>query len=622
MCDCVRVTMLLTAIWCGSFVSLFAQDAERESYLRLHYDKREEMIPMRDGVKLFTAIYTPKDTTKTYPIIIKRTPYGSGPYGVNKYPTGLSPSWHFVEAGYIFVHQDVRGRFMSEGTFQQVTPHVVDKTSDKNIDESTDAYDTIDWLVKHIPGHNGNVGMAGISYPGFYASAGMIDAHPNLKAVSPQAPVSDWYFDDFLHHGTFFLAHAYSWLNSHGQERTGPTTERATPKKLPSIDGYHLFLEAGTIAEINKRYLKDSVPFWNEMMEHPNRDEFWHKRNILPHLKNVAPHVMVVTGWYDAEDLYGSFKTYEHIEAQNPNVNNVLVVGPWIHGGWARQDGSKLGDIHFGSNTSEFYQKHIEFPFFEKYLKGTQTSAPQEATVFETGSNTWRTFDDWPPKESKQQSLYLNAGGKLSFDAPSAPTDKTRAFDEYVSDPARPVPFTEQVTAGMAVEYMVEDQRFAARRPDVLVYQTEILEEDVVIAGAIPVDLWVSTTGTDADFIVKLIDVFPDGDNAAALPNYQMKVRSESFRGRYHKSYEKPEPFIPNQPTLVHFDLMDVLHRFKKGHRIMVQIQSTWFPLIDRNPQTFVENIYQAKPEDFQKATHRIWFTPEYATRLNVNVVK
>ncbi|MFM7037625.1 MAG: CocE/NonD family hydrolase, partial [Planctomycetaceae bacterium] len=445
-----------------------------EVHIREHYTKQEHMIPMRDGVRLYTAVYIPKDTSKIWPILIKRTPYGSGPYGLEKYPAALGPSEQFARAGYIFVNQDVRGRFLSEGTFEQVRPHLPAKNGPQDIDESTDAWDTIDWLVKNLPGHNGKVGMAGISYPGFYASAGMIDAHPALAAVSPQAPVGDWYFDDFLHHGAFFLAHAFRWLNSNAQERPRPTTERAAPNALPSIDGYQMFLEAGTITEINRRWLKDSVPFWNEMMAHPNRDEFWQKRAILPHLKNTAPAVMVVTGWFDAEDLYGSFKTYQSVEQLNPTVNNVLVVGPWIHGGWASTRGDRLGQVSFNSPTAEHYRAEIEFPFFEKYLRGRDLVAPAEATVFETGSNTWRTFDKWPPHNAVPSRLRLLPNGKLAVETASgkllqdsAPIPLPAAtndpgYDEYTSDPARPVPYTEVITNRMTVECMVEDQRFAA----------------------------------------------------------------------------------------------------------------------------------------------------------------
>ncbi|MFN0020692.1 MAG: CocE/NonD family hydrolase [Pirellulaceae bacterium] len=621
----IRLIPFVLFLFGTSGISL-AQDpaaVERESYIRLHYSKQEVKIKMRDGVELFTAIYAPRDTSKKYPILIKRTPYSSGPYGADKFPVGLGPSDHFVKAGYIFVNQDVRGRFQSGGEFVQVTPHVVDKKKPTDTDESSDAFDTIDWLVKNVPGHNGKVGMFGISYPGFYASAGMIDAHPNLIAVSPQAPVGDWYFDDFLHNGAFFLAHAYRWLGNNAAARPMPTTDKSPPVQYPTPDGYKLFLEAATMDNVNKTLIKDAVPFWNEMMQHPNRDEFWKKRAIMPHLKNVAPTVMVVTGWYDAEDLYGSFKSYQAIESQNPGVNNVLVVGPWAHGGWAGGDGDKLGSANFGSKTAAFYRAEIEFPFFEKYLKGEKLPAPAEATVFETGSNTWRTFDAWPPKGRKMQELFMGEFGRLETKKPQ-PNEKRYVvprFDEYVSDPAKPVPSTEKITAVMPNEYMTDDQRFAARRPDVLVYQTEPMTEELTVAGPLDVELWVSTTGTDADFIVKLIDVFPDSPDAANQPGYQMMLRSEVFRGRYRHSFEKPEPFNPGQPEQVRIELLDVLHRFQKGHRLMVQIQSTWFPLVDRNPQKFVPNIYLAKPEDFIKATHRIHRTAEHPTSIRFGAV-
>jgi putative CocE/NonD family hydrolase len=588
-----------------------------ESYIRLHYSKQEHRVKMRDGVELFTAVYLPKDTTRTYPILMKRTPYSVAPYGEDKYPARLGPSEHFVKAGYIFVNQDVRGRFLSGGEFVQVTPHVSRKTSSSDIDESSDTYDTIDWLLKNVPGHNGRVGMYGISYPGFYCSAGMIDAHPALKAVSPQAPVGDWYFDDFLHNGAFFLAHAYRWLGNNAQTRGKPTSDKPKPVEYPTLDGYKLFLEAGSMENVTRNLLKDTSPFWNEMMAHPNRDEFWQKRAILPHLKKVAPAVMVVTGWYDAEDLYGSFKTYQAVEAQNPGVNNVLVVGPWHHGGWEGTDGERLGQAAFGSKTAVFYRAEIEFPFFERYLKDEKRPAPAEATVFETGSNSWRTFDSWPPRSRQMKQLFLTGGGLLDAAAPSA----ADAFDEYVSDPARPVPFTEKITPQMAIEYMTDDQRFAARRPDVLVYQTSAMDDDLIVAGPLDVELWVSTTGSDADFVVKLIDMFPDASEAAAQPGYQMMVRSEVIRGRYRNSFQKPEAFVPGQPAKIKLELLDVLHRFKKNHRLMIQIQSTWFPLVDRNPQKFVPNIYFAKPEDYQKATHRVHRSAAHPTSIRFGAV-
>lgn len=629
--------MLVLALWSvaaeGSLRAVAQEIQQPESYIRLHYTKHEYMVPMRDGVKLMTSVFVPNDSTKTYPMLMKRTPYNVGPYGEDKYPSKLGPSEHFIRAGYIFVNQDVRGRFASEGEFQQVTPHLPNKTKPTEVDESSDTYDTIEWLLKNVPNHNGRIGLYGISYPGFYAAAGMIDAHPALKAVSPQAPVGDWYFDDFLHHGSFFLAHAFKWLTGNATERPKPTTEPAKPYVYPTPDGYKMFLDAGSVENIDKLYLKGTIPFWQEMMLHPNRDEFWQKRALIPHLKNVAPAVMTVTGWYDAEDLYGSFKTYQSIERQNPKVKSVLVVGPWHHGGWASVDGDKLGNVTFGSKTGAFYRAEIELPFFEKYLKDKDVPAPAEAIVFETGSNEWRTFDHWPPKKTETKQLFLHEGGSLKFTPPESSGRSLRLpgtdagsvghepFDEFVSDPNKPVPYCEIITPKMTIEYMVDDQRFASRRPDVLTYQTEVFTEDTVLAGPLEADLWVSTTGTDADWVVKLIDVRPDAPEATPLAGYQMLIRSEVFRGRFRNDYANPEPFKPGEPTRVRFELLDVLHRFQKGHRLMVQIQSTWFPLVDRNPQTYVPNIYFAKTDDFQKATHRVFRSSDHPTSLKIGVL-
>lgn len=627
----MRQTLFLLALFVHVLApASFAQEANPlASYIQLHYTKQEHRVAMRDGVKLFTAVYSPRDTTKTWPILMKRTPYGSGPYGVDKMAEKIGPSEEAVKAGYIFVIQDVRGRFQSDGEFQQVTPHVVDKKGPKDVDESSDTHDTIEWLLKNTPGHNGRVGMFGVSYPGFYCSAGMIDAHPALKAVSPQAPVGDWYFDDFLHNGAFFLAHAYRWLGANAQPRPQLITQRPEAAKYATYDGYQFFLDAATTDTVYKQHLKENVPFWAEMMAHPNRDEFWQKRDILPHLKNVAPQVMTVTGWFDAEDLYGSFKTYRSVEALNPKVNNVLVVGPWHHGGWYSTDGEKLGPATFGSKTAAFYRAEIELKFFEKYLKDADTPGLAEATLFETGANTWRTFDAWPPKSVQPRTYLFREGGLLAVGAAGEKSSESGgekrgaspAYDEYVSDPAKPVPSTETIAPGMPIEYMVDDQRFAARRPDVLVYQTPPLTEDLVLAGPMTVDLWVSTTGRDADFIVKLIDVNPAAPEKEKQPGYQMMVRSEVFRGRFRNSFEKPEPFEPGAPTRVRIELLDVLHRFKKDHRLMVHVQSTWFPLVDRNPQSWVPNIHFAKPEDFQKATHRLYRDTNHPTSLTVGVL-
>jgi putative CocE/NonD family hydrolase len=461
----------------------------------------------------------------------------------------------------------------------------------------------------------------------------MIDAHPALKAVSPQAPVGDWFFDDFFHHGAFFLAHGFRWLSGNGTRREKPTNNEYTPFNFPTRDGYQFFLDIGPVHNADKRYLKEKVDFWTELMQHPNYDDFWKRRNILPHLKRVAPAVMTVTGWYDAEDLYGSFETYRHVERQNPGVNNVLVVGPWVHGGWARTGGDHLGAVDFGSKTADFYRQHIELPFFNKYLKDADVPAPAEATAFETGGNRWRTFDAWPPRGTKPMTLFAQPGGKLKTTTPKAAAATSVGadadlYEEFISDPNRPVPYVETMSPSMTNEYMVDDQRFAARRQDVVVYQTEVLAEDLTLAGRINAELWVSTSQADADWVVKLIDVFPDDHptnprvpSHQTLGGYQMLVRSEVIRGRFRNSYEKPQPFEPGKAEKVPLVLQDVLHRFKKGHRLMVQVQSTWFPLVDRNPQKWVDNIFFAKPEDFVKATHRVHHAPGKATCLKFDVL-
>jgi len=619
-------------------------EAER---IRRSYSKIEHRIPMRDGVELFTAIYIPNDRSRTYPFLMRRTPYGVGPYGASNYPDSLGPNPLLAKKGYIFVYQDVRGKYMSGGTFVNMTPHVPVKHGPADIDESTDAYDTIEWLLENVPGHNGKVGMWGISYPGFYTAASSIDSHPALKAVSPQAPIADWFWDDFHHHGAFFLPHLFNFISSFGQARPEPTTERPESFDHGTPDGYQFFLDLGPLSNADEKYFKGEIELWNQVVEHPNYDEFWQKRNLLPHLHGITTAVMTVGGWFDAEDLYGSLKIYRTIEEKNPGIVNMLVMGPWVHGGWSRTEGEKLGYVEFGFKTSDFYQEHIETPFFEHFLKREEDPGLPEAYVFETGANRWRTFSDWPPRTVESRALYLGDGGSLGWQPPGsaepgAEAHDEAAYDEYVSDPDKPVPFTEVMDEGMTREYMVADQRFAGRRTDVLAFQTDVLEEDLTLAGPIQAELWVSTSGTASDWVVKVIDVFPpdfgedDRDDESrrdrrrrdrtAIPemrmgNYWMMVRSEVIRGRFRNSYETPEPFVPDQPTRVSLELQDVLHTFQRGHRIMVQIQSTWFPLVDRNPQTWVPNIYKAREEDFRKATQRVYHSPQHPTRLVVGVL-
>lgn len=585
-------------------------------FIVANYTKREVEIPMRDGVRLYTAIYSPKDATRTYPILLRRTPYSCAPYGPDQFPSALGPGALYAAAGYIFVYQDVRGAFLSDGEFLDVRPHDPHKTSPRDIDESSDTHDTIAWLVANVAGHNGRVGLYGISYPGFYAAAGMIDAHPALKAVSPQAPIADFYFDDFHHHGAFFLPHAFNFYASFGQPRRAKTTRFNPGFEHGTADGYQYFLDLGPLKSLAP-HTRD-VKFWQDIVAHPNRDEYWQARDIRPHLRRVAPAVLVVGGWYDAEDLHGPLQIYRAVEQQNPGVANHLVMGPWGHGGWHRTTGERLGDVEFGAATSAHYQARIELPFFEHHLKGAPADPLPEASVFETGANRWREFPAWPPPTTPR-TLWLDDAESLTDAAPQV----AAARDEFVSDPRRPVPFTQDIAVGMTKEYMTEDQRFAARRPDVLVYQTPPLAADLTVAGPIAADLWVSTSGSDADWVVKLIDVLPadtptpEGTRRGVkLGGYQMMVRSEVLRGRFRDGYAVPRPFTPNQPTALTVPLQDVLHTFKKGHRLMIQIQSTWFPLVDRNPQKFVDNIFLADESDFQRATHRVYRQRGKASRI------
>ncbi len=596
-------------------------------YVKANYTKYEYRIPMRDGKRLFTAVYVPKDDSHKYPMLLHRTPYSVRPYGADQYPSSLGPSSLFAKEGYIFVYQDVRGRWMSEGEFVQMRPHLTQKSSKADIDESTDTFDTVDWLIKHIPGHNGRVGISGISYPGFYTAAGIIDSHPAIKAASPQAPVNDWFVgDDWHHNGAFFMAHMFNWMSRSGRHRPEPTKNyRRNTFDYGTPDGFDFYRRIETLSEIDEKYLKGDVPFWQATMKHGSYDDFWKSRNIRPHLNNVKPAVMTVGGWFDAENLFGALETYKSIETRNPQTINTLVMGPWRHGGWSRSDGASFGDIPFNSKTAEFYREKIEFPFFQKHLKDKGNAKHPEAWVFETGTNQWRKYDHWPPTKAQPQSLYFHADEKLSFDPPT--DDASDAHDEYVSNPNKPVPYMNEIVEGMKAEYMVADQRFASRRPDVLVYQTGELEEDVTIVGPIEVDLVVSTSGTDSDWIVKLIDVYPD-DYPAPRPNpkevrmggYQQLVRGDVIRGKFRKSFEEAEAFEPGKPTRVRFTMPDTYHCFRSGHRVMVQVQSTWFPLVDRNPQKFLD-IFQAKASDYQTATQRVFRSPDSASRLNVLVL-
>ncbi|MCU1291204.1 MAG: hydrolase CocE/NonD family protein [Bryobacterales bacterium] len=606
-----------------------------EDYVKAHYTKYEFRIPMRDGVKLFTSVYVPKDQSQTWPFLMDRTPYSVAPYGEDQYKKELGPSEEFEKAGYIFVYQDVRGRYESGGTFVEMHPHIDHKSGPQDVDDASDTYDTIEFLLKHVPGNNGKVGIWGISYPGFYTSASIIDSHPAIKAASPQAPMTDLFRGDDAYHGGAFMLAAnfgfYTFFKPFAEPAPPPKVE--VPFEMGTPDGYSFYLNAGSIANLDKVYLKGQNFLFTDQMNHNTYDKYWEARDLSRHMHNVHCAVMTVGGWYDAEDLSGPWRTYRAIEKDNPGTPNTIVEGPWVHGGWARSQGDHLGDVQFNAKTSEFFRKEIQLPFFELYLKG-KGQAPPEAYMFETGTNVWRKYDEWPPKGAAPKKLYFQANGKLSFDPP--PADQTSAYDEYVSDPNHPVPFVPYTTDTVPQRYMVEDQREFSRRPDVLTYQTEPLTEDLTIAGPISPKLKVSSTGTDSDFVVKLIDVYPNdfpdapevttsnkrilGAPPLHMGGYQQLVRGEPMRAKFRNGGSKPEPLTPGKVTDIDFEMPDLDHTFRKGHRIMIQVQSSWFPLTDRNPQTFVD-IPHATVDDFKPATERLYRDSKAASAVEVIVL-
>jgi putative CocE/NonD family hydrolase len=659
----LSIVVLLLAL---SAVASFAQQGqmsqqqrELADYTKKNYTKREVMIPMRDGVKLFVCIYEPKDTSQKYPIMFDRTPYSVGPYGPDAYKTSLGPDDLFPREGYIFVYGDVRGRYMSEGEYEDVRPYIPNKKGNQ-IDETTDTYDTVDWLIKNVPNNNGRVGVYGISYPGFYTSMAGIDGHPAIKAISPQAPVSDWFHGDDNHHnGALFLSQNFSFFTGFGQRRPTPISDNSyvKPFNYGTQDGYKFYLEMGGMknaGDVYEKKLGMRIKFWDQMMQHPNYDQFWKERNIFPNLKNIHAAVMTVGGWYDNEDLFGALGTYQSIEKQNPGTYNVLVMGPWFHGGWARSDGDWLGTAYFGMKTGVYYREHYELPFFNYFLKDKgDISLIKEVNVFDTGANQWRDVPNWSPTVSTDTALYLMDNGKLRFGdgvAGRRPPGGQKLFDEYTSDPMNPVPYTEKRngdTIRYPRDFMTEDQRFAATRPDVLVYQTDPLTKDLTVAGSIKPELFISSSGTDSDFIVKLIDVFPDDyqfpETGNKLPNgqpervkppdastscifspggYEMLLRGEPFPARFRNSFERPAPLTPNVPTKLSYVMPGIVHTFKKGHRIMVQIQSTWFPLVARSPQKFMANYKLGTDADFQKATERVYHSAANPSRIVLPVWK
>lgn len=590
-----------------------AQSRPDNTFVKENFTKKEVYIPMRDGVKLFTSIYIPKDIAKNnkYPFLMQRTCYSVAPYGEDQYRPSLGPNKYLLNDKYIFVYQDVRGRYMSEGTFTNMTPQVDHKTK-KDVDESTDTYDTIEWLIKNITNNNGKVGQYGTSYPGFYTAAGVLSQHPALVASSPQAPISNFWNDDFLHNGRFMMAY-FKTFPVFGVQKTKPEKESWFADKMikpTSEDGLKFYRDMGTLKDGYEKYYKDNF-FMTEVMEHPNYDDFWQKRNLLPHLKNVNHAVMTVGGWYDAEDLSGPLNIYKTIEKTSPKAKNTIVMGPFSHGGWSRESGKHFhNDIYFGDSIATYYQKNLETKFFHHYLKGnskTDAGLP-EAVIYDTGKKEWREFAKYPPKEAKKVNFYL-ADGTLK-NSPS------QGNSEYYSDPNNPVLSSDNYrdfNGFTPRNYMSEDQRFAVGRPDVLTFTTDVLTEDIIFAGEILAKLNIASTSDDADFAMKLIDVYPqdfkptEKKEGVLYGNYHQMVRSEIMPARFRNSIEKPEALVPNQKTAVNFRLQDVMHTFKKGHKIQIQISSSWFPLFAVNPQKFLANPNLATKEDYTKAFIKVF---------------
>jgi len=609
---------LLLALIIGALGSAVLPAQQR--FARTDYAQSTFDVPMRDGVLLHLEIFAPINAAEPLPFLLQRTPYGVGAAGGR-----LAGSYkELAEDGYIFVFQDIRGRYKSGGTFVMQRPPRLQDGPRNAIDESTDTYDTIDWLLRNVPRNNGRVGMLGVSYDGWTAAMGMLDPHPALKAVSPQASPADMFIgDDFHHNGAFRLSYGfeYAFLTEASKENSNFTFDK--------YDTYDWYLALGPLSNVQARYLKDrTLPTWTDFTEHPNYDAFWQRQAMKPYLTRVTVPTLNVAGWWDQEDFYGPITIYRALETHDTRDQNALVVGPWWHGGWSNGPGQTIDAIDFGSPTGEYYRQRIQAPFFAHYLKDLGDFKPAEATVFESGSNRWRTFTAWPPAEAEIKALYFRADGRLSFEPPAA--RDSAGVDRYVSDPAKPVPYRRRPIEPTYFPkgskwrtWLLQDQRFVDGRPDVLTYSTDVLTEDVVVAGDITAKLFASTTGRDADWIVKLIDVYPEEvapDHT--LGGYELMVANDVFRGRFRESFEKPVPLVPNRITPFTIDLHTQSYRFLKGHRIMVQVQSTWFPIIDRNPQTWVENIFKAKASDYVAQTHSIWRTPAAPSRVEIQTVR
>ena len=630
----VRNTNRLAVGWIAValIVLIFGSDSAAQSpgFVNVPklYSKHEYQIPMRDGVRLHTTIYHPRDRSKKYPILLNRSPYSCMPYGKERYRSAIGPSVYMEKEGYVFVHQDVRGRWNSGGQFDNMRPNI---EGEQGIDESSDTYDTIEWLLESVVDNNGKVGMWGISYPGFYCSAALPDHHPALVASSPQAPICDFFFDDFHHHGAYLLSYLRA-TGTFGYQHKGPTTKQWYPDPPGDrSDPWSFFMNLGPMSNAAKIFPPGNE-FWDQTVEHPNYDDFWQRRNIAPHLKNISTNVLTVGGWYDAEDLYGTLTTYKAIESQNPDIFNAIVMGPWSHGDWASrsQEYYRVGKVGIGRGLADQYQRDVEAPFFAHFLKGIGPRPDFEALTYDTGKSLWNTASVWPPESSNPTRYHFATGRALTTDPPTA--DAAGAdYDEFISDPANPVPYRQRADLAMQFtprQFMTDDQRFASARDDVLVYQTPPLDRPVTVAGDLLTHLSVSTTGTSADWAVKLIDVYPDNhpfvdgsDAGLQFGGFQRLIRSEVIRGRFRDSYEFPQPFVSDEVATIDLPLQDILHTFKPGHRIMIQVQSTMFPYIDRNPQKYVDNIFKATADDFISATHRIYHSAEHPSWIEMPVL-
>jgi hypothetical protein len=619
--SCIVLVVILSSLFTHCTQS-------QQSYVRENYEKKEYLIEMRDGVKLFTAVYSPKDKSKEYPILMVRTPYSSAPYGEDKYTNFLGASRKFAEEGFIFVFQDVRGRYVSEGEFDNMRPHNPNKRNKNDIDESSDTYDTIEWLINNIDNNNRRVGIWGNSYPGFYALMGCIDAHPNLVCASPQAPISDWFVGDDMHHnGAFSVLMSFNFFKGFGKPRPEPLTKYPPPAEYDSPDAYNFFLNHTPIKKLNEEILKNEIPFWDTMMAHGTYDYYWKSRSNLQHLKNIKPALLLVGGLYDAEDMYGALHIYKTIEQNDQTNNTRLVMGPWTHGSWVWAKCDSLGDFYFGSNTADYYRKEILLPFFKYHLKGEGKLNLNDAYVFDTGKNEWSNYSNWPPKNVNEVKYYFQSNERLN----SQTLNDEKSFTEYICDPFNPVPYTAKFEDSKSFYnevHLIEDQRYVSTRPDVLTFESEVLTEDVTIAGPIIADLFISTTGTDADFVVKVIDVYPDGTKdpdpnpaQVEMGGYERLVRTEIMRGKFRNSYEFPEPFEPNKVTEVKINLNDAFHTFKSGHKILIQVSSSYFPFFDVNPNTFCD-IYNADKDKFVKAMIKIYHNKDYASSISFKILK